>query len=639
MMFSSISEEDRPTVIKNCYWPLFKLADMGVPIGIEASALTLEIIHKINPKWTEVLAKYVSDKKIEFIGSGYSQLIGPLVPATVNDWNQKIGLQCYEKILGMRPSIILVNEMAYSSGMIEHYVKYNYKAFIMEWNNPRFAHPEWDNELRYFPQMVTGQQKSNEMPVIWSDSIAFQKFQRYVFGEHDIIEYMKYLDSHRGPKSRFFPLYSNDVEIFNFRPGRYHTETDSYGNLDWERIFDLYDTLQRSELYSLVSPSDVLIGLNNNHGGTVVNLESVEQPIPVKKQAKYNVNRWALSGRDDLFINSSCYSIYNYLVATSNTNVTDWKELCYLWSSDFRTHITDARWNHYKVRLSKTLRRHCDDKPAQSKYPDETSFGLLDVVEKDRIIEISTNSYYLELDKQKGCSIKMMNLGGLDNFPLIGHLSHGYYDDISLGADYYSGHAVIDRAGEHKITDLQAVNPIISIQSHSCTIKSNHEVLDTRFSSLLTASKKGVTIEKIFHQTNSSKSVFHPFNFTFIPEGWDIESLYISTHNGGSIPETFFLNNKIIEQNNLHSALISATHGYGNTEGVFIVGDNKKSILFKCSMAFAALIPKIIYRELSGTMYLRLQYSAREMDETLKTKDSIAFKKGVKFEISIEPIE
>jgi hypothetical protein len=48
---------------------------MGVPIGLEASALTLEIINKIEPEWRKVMAKYVSDKKIEFLCNDYSQLI------------------------------------------------------------------------------------------------------------------------------------------------------------------------------------------------------------------------------------------------------------------------------------------------------------------------------------------------------------------------------------------------------------------------------------------------------------------------------------------------------------------------------------------------------------------------------------
>ena len=47
--------------------------------------------------------------------------------------------------------------------------------------------------------------------------------------------------------------------------------------------------------------------------GNRLRLESPGQPIPVKKQGKYNVTRWAVTGRDDLGINTSCWRIYEAL--------------------------------------------------------------------------------------------------------------------------------------------------------------------------------------------------------------------------------------------------------------------------------------------------------------------------------------
>jgi len=38
-MYSSIEMEERINVINKCYWPIFKLADIGISIGIEAPAL------------------------------------------------------------------------------------------------------------------------------------------------------------------------------------------------------------------------------------------------------------------------------------------------------------------------------------------------------------------------------------------------------------------------------------------------------------------------------------------------------------------------------------------------------------------------------------------------------------------------
>ena len=83
-----------------------------------------------------------------------------------------------------------------------------------------------------------------------------------------------------------------------------------------------------------------------------MHLESPEDPTPVKKQRKYNITRWAVTGRDDLGINTACWRRYATLSADPRATDADWRELCELWSSDYRTHITDARWNAYQERLS-----------------------------------------------------------------------------------------------------------------------------------------------------------------------------------------------------------------------------------------------------------------------------------------------
>ena len=102
LMYSSIEIEDRPKVIEKCYWPLLKLVDsLQIPIGIELSSHILENIEEIVPDWIVKLRQLLKERKVELIGSGYAQVIGPLVTGKINDWNQKLGLDVYEKILGL----------------------------------------------------------------------------------------------------------------------------------------------------------------------------------------------------------------------------------------------------------------------------------------------------------------------------------------------------------------------------------------------------------------------------------------------------------------------------------------------------------------------------------------------------------
>ena len=292
LMFSSIEEEQRPEVILQCYWPLLRLIrEQQLPVGIEATGYTLEAIAAIDPAWVDELRSLCQHGPAEFIGSGYAQIIGPLVPAAVNHANQRLGLQVYDKILGFRPHLALINEQAYAAGLVPIYKQAGYQAIIMEWENPGSNHPEWDPDLRYLPQFALGPD-GTALPLIWNKSIPFQKFQRYTHGEMELPEYLDFLSSHQNGDPRTFSLYGNDAEIFDFRPGRFHTEAKPGTESEWNRIARLYEAIKADHRFALISPRKVLNFLDIPGAGNRLRLETAAQPIPVKKQAKYNVVRW-----------------------------------------------------------------------------------------------------------------------------------------------------------------------------------------------------------------------------------------------------------------------------------------------------------------------------------------------------------
>ena len=222
LMFSSIEEEARNEVIERCYWPILRLAEHGHKVSLEATALTLEIIKELDPKWIAQLKELVHSKKIEFVGSGYSQIIGPAVPHAVNQRNFKSGQQLYSEILGITPSIYLVNEMTFSVDLIEIYVQNGIDAIVIDWNNfskyTKGVHEDYKRK-----PIKLSDELDNTIKVIWSDSIIFQKFQRYVHGEYSEAYYYDFL-KRTVPEYDVFPLYTSDAEIFEYRPGRYKTE-------------------------------------------------------------------------------------------------------------------------------------------------------------------------------------------------------------------------------------------------------------------------------------------------------------------------------------------------------------------------------------------------------------------------------
>jgi hypothetical protein len=616
MMFSSIEEDDRRAIVDRCYWPLLSLSDDGYKLGIELTGHTLELINSIDHQWVEKFKSLLSQGKVELIGSGYSQIIGPLVPAEVNEWNQQLGLDIYKNILGVRPAIALVNEMAYSSGLVEHYLNNGYKAIIMEWNNPRKYHPEWDNGLRYHAQKTVNQQ-GDSINLIWADSIAFQKFQRYAHAEVSLTELMTYLASHKNVDERFFPLYTSDAEVFDYRPGRFKTEAIlTHKTAEWDRIEMLVKALNESDGYEFALPSEVIQYAGHSSSGHELSLEATEHPIPVKKQAKYNITRWAVTGRNDLWLNTICYRIFSEVKKYDDREL--WKTLCNLWGSDFRTHITSMRWGLLLTEIGQLVKElNIDLRDQNNKKQFNNSNEYFQGHEKyeilsNSVLEVSLNTY-------KGCTIHSYKPHGQE-YPLLGTLDHGYFDDIEYGVDYFSGHAVIEKLGSHKITDISAGETHIWKENELNEIWLELTREDVGFQKGVVLENNSLWLSNTISFSSKKKEIIHPFHFTLIPEAWDFSSLYYATHNGGNELEVFPIEGKDFHHGDNHSFLISSRHGLGNTNGVIVIGDRYQSIEFSIDLNQAFLIPSVFIQKISNLKFLfRLVYSAQEVDETSRT--------------------
>ncbi len=639
LCFSSIEEEQRPEVIQKCYWPLLRLAEnLHVPVGIETPAYTLEAITGIDPSWTEKLKDLCRRGLVEFIGSGYAQIIAPLVPAEVNIANIMFGNQIYEKLLGFRPGIALVNEQAYSAGLIQHYLDTGYKAIVMEWDNPAKGHPEWHGEWRYYPQYACGV-KEEKIPLIWNNSISFQKFQRYAHGDIEMLELSHYLTSHMGEDVRCFPLYGNDVEIFDFRPGRFHTEAIMQEESEWIRIGSLYETLAKDERFEFMLPGQVLAYLADKQGGNELRLESPGQPIPVKKQGKYNISRWAITGRDDLGINTLCWRMHDTLMTRENAQLPskvvkvenampheDWKWLSYFWSSDFRTHITQKRWevyqeqlHHFKDRLSIIDANYLLPEPDKDGLQMVTPNCAGKIVRKGRFLEIRTKKVVVRLNCKKGLAIDRLWLDNLDGPFLCGTLEHGYYDDISFGADWYTGHTVFESIGQPKMTDLSPVEPEIYQDSESGDIVICGNIITPlgTIRKRLRVGDNAPAVEMIFDFDWHSVPMgsLRLGTITLNPEAFDRNSIYYQASNGGSV-ETFAVNDKEFDHGGAVSFMVSAQGGLGITDGRVIMGDAKRRIVVKTDHTLAALIGLMQYQKTNSNYFWRLSFSAGETDET-----------------------
>ncbi len=619
LAFSSIPEELRGKVIARCYWPLLKICrELGIPIGIEASGFTLETIAQLDPAWIIELRALLDEGKLEFIGCGYAQLIGPLAPARVNAENLRIGNEVYRAILGTQPDIALINEQAYSAGMVDHYLKAGYKAIIMEWDNAARSHPDWDPTWRYYPQYALGA-GGERIPVIWNKSIAFQKVQRYAHGEMSMDAYLNYLNSHAAGTDGAFPVYGNDAECFDFRPGRFMTEAPLQDEGEWLRIAKLFRELSEHHNYHFIKPSDVLELMGSPHAGHVLSLQSAAQPIPVKKQDKYNPLRWAITGRDDHSINTACWRLNERLSGSEQASDLDWKELCYLWSSDFRTHITEDRWQAYTERLAAFEKNW----PAQPAFPVEPApFDAPQpaCTREGRMLRIAGQRLKIRLNCARGLAIESFVDTATSALALLGTLEHGYYDDIQWGADFYSGHLIFEAPGKAKLTDLSAVEPRIvwdgALLKVSASIAS---AMGPITKTLIIDDRNGrIGLSTSFELPAPGLGSLRMGHVTLNPKAFAADSLFFRTHNGGSKAETFDVSKAEVNHGRAVSFLVSANQAIGITEGYIELGDANRAVRVEFDKSESALVGMITCQTVRDSYFFRLALSAKELDDTSK---------------------
>jgi len=363
LKFSSIPEDQYSSVLDKCYWPVLDLlGDYNVNLGFEFPASTLEIIDRMDNGFTSTLKKYWSNSRSEVIGSGYSQNIFPLIPSKANLTNLIQGNQVYEEILGKKPVTAYVNEQTYSDGLVGLYKEAGYQNLIADWDNAS-KYNNFPKDYKYSPKVLVGADKS-KINLIWNSTIAFQQFQRYVQNKLSFEDYIKYLNSHYSKENnRSFLLYAYDLEIFNYQPG--HGDLLKSRNLlnESDRINRLFEYLEDTEHIEVITPNEVVKKFKSQ---VEVSLGAAEYPIQCKKQFKYNVTRWAVSGRENSRINSQCYYIFELLnnIEFLNEIVPDKVEkfkleelrleLTNLWSSDFRTHTTDKKYMNFRNKLGAT---------------------------------------------------------------------------------------------------------------------------------------------------------------------------------------------------------------------------------------------------------------------------------------------
>ena len=615
LAYSSLEEEEHAEVIERCYRPLLGLAERTpFPIAIEAPGWTLERIAALDRGWIDEARRLIKAGRMELIGSGYAQCAAPLLPADVNRWNLRLGFDAYAELLDTRPRIALISEQAYSPGLVAIYREAGFEAVIADWDNAYRSHLEWDRTTRWYPQRALG--TDGAIPLLWSESIVFQKFQRYAHGEMTQADYVEFVAQNAAHQGGAMMLYANDAEVFDRRPGRFAAEPD-LAEREWDRIAAGLCAVDAAGLGTPALPSDVLARLTEAEPREPLVLEAPEQPIPVKKQDKYNISRWAVTGRDDIGINTRCWRIYDALRSSGDERPDDWRELCVLWASDFRTHITDARWRAMLDRLAATEARLGVAAPlapataAAAELPEGVEFD-------GRLLRIRLGDLDVVLNARRGLAIASFVDRSVSEQSLFGTIEHGYFETIELSVDWYSGNLVQEAPLRHKVTDLEPMTPRFSVANGAVSVHGSCETVLGVVDKTVTVdpARGAIELDWTLRWDELPAGSLRLGHLTLNPEAFDPATLWFATHNGGTDLERHPLGRAAVDHGAPVSALVSARQGLGMTEGVLAVGDARRHVRAEIDQSVACPLGLVTFQPAGERYFLRCAFSLTESDET-----------------------
>ena len=615
LAFSAIEEESLGEVIDKTYFPLLELVEnQNLKVGLELSAYTLEKIQELRPLWIEKFKHLHKLSLVELIGSGYMQIIAPIVPYEINIQNQTMGLEVYKTILGITPTIAYVNEQVFSTSLVDIYVEVGYKAIAMEWNNAYATNTQdWKKSYSFQPVLVNGLKTT--MPILWTDTIIFQQFQRMAHSELEIDNYINLIKNYIDDGYKALPIYSSDLEVFNYRPGRFETEAIIDCD-EWERILDATSKLKK--IGDFLLPSEILKNCLDN--SIALTLTNSQNPILVKKQTKYSLSRWAACGRGANQINTLCY---NYFL----DNDKQIKKVLHYWGSDFRTHTTIKKWDKAIAFLTK--------KQKNKKY--EILNNDINIKEdKDRLI-FEKDNYKIVFNKQKGLAIQSI-FNGLNKLP-FGTVGHGELDHISYGADFYTGTTILEASDIKKVTDLSNVEKYsfdkIGKNTYKLSTKINMKTIATQYKNwIIDLDTHTLTLDVKVELSKFILGSIRLGSFTLLPQSKTSKFWYECKNGGKEYERFYFSHREELLQSNAMSLIQSSNGGIGVTDGILRFGIDDK-IIVQLKIDRKISYPFIMLQNsFDNEKYLtRVFFSLQELDDTLKHTEHKIFR--LKYSIDI----
>ncbi|MBE9531582.1 MAG: hypothetical protein IME98_02115, partial [Proteobacteria bacterium] len=291
---------------------------------------------------------------------------------------------------------------------------------------------------------------------------------------------------------------------------------------------------------------------------------------------------------------------------------------------DYRTNTTDEKLEEFRNQMGWLMvetQRHLGALGLLGKEPaaeERVKKSRAIIEENERLITIKAGETTVELLKDKGLALKSLVMDCVSDKALVGTLSHGFYEDIHYGADFFSGHLINVEKDGTKVCDLVSVDAEIEEFADKVRVSA---VIPLKFGKLtksydISLEEPRVVLRYKLKVQALEASSLRLGIFTFNPDAFDKESLFFESTSGGDRAERFLCDNLNFDHGEPVSPTVSATNCAGATTGEITLGDKDKGLTITSNRAELYSVPFVKHSPVDDKYFFRLSHSIGERDET-----------------------
>jgi len=604
--YSSLDKESHHEVIEKCYWPLLSLAESSnCAQGIEISGSSLARISHLDPSWIEKLITLERSGSVEIIASGHQQIIGPLAPESVNRANFETGNSVLDNILGVVPRVAFVNEQCVSKGLLTLLEDMGFEAAIVEWENARISNPNWSESVGWYPQRFLN---ASGIRVIWNRSRWFQGLQRYAHNELELASLLHVYNEAQVAKDGAFCFYGGDAETFDFRAGRFSTESTQFFD-EWGRVRDVLELTVRAGA-DWVKPSELISGKSPE----VIDPFDIENQVLTKKQPKYNAVRWAAGGRANYELNNFAHMATKAdgdLGVLPRTPLTE--DTLSIWASDLRTHLTQKRWNEIIARYPQII-----EFSSNNLRHEGSAHGFRTVGVESNLVTLEGEQLFLDLNLRKGITVEAARLNCECGEALIGRVPYGSLPPQVHSPDWYSGNFVHSPPGRSQDSDISSTPPQYEIDTSGLILRAQLEtqnfLLTKRIDLLQGSASYRTSFE--FDPTKEPAGALRVGFMALRPDAWAWKSTYFESHDGGLRKNVYPMKGSSFDHGSPVSHRVSASNLAGISEGLFSISDGRHRVTVELDDSSRGAALMLAFTCTPKISLLRTFFSIHESDDT-----------------------